>query len=61
MKMLVRSQLSTCSTLRFTGECRWCEKSPNGISYDAGFSLRDVSTDIFDDIEQIIQEIGFND
>ena len=61
MKMFVRSELSSCDSLQFRAECRWCEKSPNGVSYDAGFRLLDVPADMFQDIEQIIAEIGFND
>ncbi len=38
--------------------CRWCRRSSNPDLFDAGFSLEEITPDIAELIEQLIQRFG---
>lgn len=61
LKVLVQTDMTTKNYLDFDARCKWCRKSPNDISHDAGFELLNVSGTAFRDIEEIIEELGFKD
>lgn len=47
--------------LEFDAQSRWCERSINTDFYDTGFELLNVDSDAFLSIQDIINELGFND
>ncbi len=61
LQVLLQTDMSNREYLHFDAKSIWCEKSPSGISYDIGFELLNISLDDLRGIEQIIEEIGFND
>ena len=47
--------------ISFNAVCLWCDKNPDGSSYQAGFQLRDVDPDLKKLLKCLIQGPGFED
>ena len=60
LRILLKTDLSEKKYLNFDAKSKWCEKSINTEIYDTGFEL--INKDIIDfrEIEEVIDELGFN-
>ena len=61
VRMLLQSDMSMREQLEFDMRCKWCRPSINDISYDVGFELLNVQREDLKEIEQVIEDLGFND
>lgn len=48
-------------TVEFKAESRWCRKDVNPTFYLTGYKLIDVSHEVFSRIQDLIQDLGFDD
>ena len=61
LKILRASDAEEKQFLFFDARSKWSERSINSEFYDTGFELVNVTPDDFDEIEKIIDELGFKD
>ena len=61
LQALVPSTPGSKTYLEFDARSKWCDRSINTDFYDAGFELLNVDSDVFLAIQDIINELGFND
>lgn len=61
LKILRASDSEQQQFLFFDAKSKWSERSINSEFYDTGFEIINVTPDHFDEIEKIIEELGFKD
>jgi len=61
LKILRASDSVEKQFLFFEARSKWCDRSINSEFYDTGFELVNVTPDDFEEIEKIIDELGFKD
>ncbi len=61
LKVQLKTDLTTEDYLVFDAKSKWCTKSVNSDFYDTGFEMLNVSIEDFKGIENVIEELGFND
>jgi hypothetical protein len=60
LRILLKTDLSEKKYLNFDAKSKWCEKSINTEIYDTGFELINKDISDFREIEEVIDELGFN-
>jgi len=60
-KMLVQSEMSDREHLCFEAKSLWCRKAAEASFYDTGMQLLSMAPENLAGIQQIIDELGFND
>ena len=61
LKILRATDSEEKQFLFFDARTKWSERSVNSEFYDTGFELVNVTPDDFEEIEKIIDELGFKD
>lgn len=60
LRILLKTDLIEKKYLNFDAKSKWCEKSINTEIYDTGFELINKDISDFREIEEVIDELGFN-
>ena len=60
LRILLKTDFSEKKYLNFDAKSKWCEKSINADIYDTGFELINKDISDFREIEEVIDELGFN-
>ena len=60
LRILLKTDLIEKKYLNFDAKSKWCEKSINTDIYDTGFELINKDISDFREIEEVIDELGFN-